>query len=286
MTPVYVINLDRQPERWKRIKANADEIGVTLTRFPAIDRKTDFGPTLQDEFGQGRGIDPPRRSPGDICCSLSHVRVWQRLIESEVPGAIVLEDDAKLDSAFTRFLGKWFRETMVRHGIGCAKLEYIPTTHSLKSRPLGRFVCDLPEAGAAKLYLLNGSFIGAGAYYISRKAAEDVLRDHSHLRVPVDHFLFNRSVNTGFKTVRPGFVTPAPVLHDLLDVPSDLDGQRGPHRDQCYLSDKPNIMEAALRKLKQEFHGLQRAVHKVTGARKIDVEFSGDLSRTESLKDT
>lgn len=279
MTPVYVINLDRQPERWERITANADEIGVKLTRFPAIDRKTEFGPALQEEFGWSRGIAPPRNSPGDICCSLSHVRVWQKITETAAPGAIILEDDAKLDSTFTQFLGRSFRETIARHNMWCVKLEYIPSTHSMKSRPLGRFVCDLPGVGSAKLYRLKGSFICAAAYYITRDAAEALLREHSHLCVPVDHFLFNRSVNTGFKTLRPGFVTPAPVLHDQVDVPSDLDGQRRAHRERLSTPEEPRFMKTAVRKLKQEFHGLQRAVHKVAGARKVTVEFSGDLSK-------
>ncbi|HKL69161.1 glycosyltransferase family 25 protein [Salibaculum sp.] len=74
MIPVYVINLDRQPERWDRIKRNADDIGVTLTRVPALDRKRDYGPDLEKEFGRRRGLDHDKVSAGDICCSLSHVR--------------------------------------------------------------------------------------------------------------------------------------------------------------------------------------------------------------------
>lgn len=277
MIPVYVINLDRQPDRWERIKRNADDIGVTLTRFPAIDRKTDYGPALQEEFGLEKGIDPPGNSPGDICCSLTHVRVWQALVESGEPDAIILEDDAKLDSAFTDFVTDQFRDDMARHDMRCVKLEYIPSTHSMKSRPLGRFVCDLPDAGSAKLYRLSGSFICAAAYYITRDAALDLLRVHPHLCVPVDHFLFNRSFNIGFKTIRPGFVTPAPVLHDQMDVISDLDGQRAIHREKYSISKNESKKVTLLRKVKQEFHGVQRAIKKVTGARKIEVQFSGDL---------
>lgn len=34
---IYVLNLDRRPDRWKKMKAQADKYGIDINRFPAVD---------------------------------------------------------------------------------------------------------------------------------------------------------------------------------------------------------------------------------------------------------
>ena len=37
MLPVFVINLDRRPDRWKAMSAQLDRLGIPAERIPAVD---------------------------------------------------------------------------------------------------------------------------------------------------------------------------------------------------------------------------------------------------------
>ena len=281
MIPVYVINLDRQPERWDRIKRNADDIGVTLTRVPALDRKRDYGPDLEKEFGRRRGLDHDKVSAGDICCSLSHVRVWREILNSGAPAAVVLEDDMRLDAVFASYLDDGFREAADHAGLNCVKLEHVPDDprRNKRRRPLGRAVSDLPHAGGASLYRLCGPFLASGAYFITREAVGDLLRRHPPLGLAIDQVLFDQVLGTGFRMLDIGFVNPAPAKHDLLEVQSDLENHRLSHRAEVEGRGTVRGGEALRKRLRIEAAGLRRSLYKLTGARKVQVEFSGDRAR-------
>ncbi|WP_372922895.1 glycosyltransferase family 25 protein [Roseovarius sp.] len=40
----------------------------------------------------------------EYACALSHLGVWQRILDRDLPGAVILEDDARLDRPFAEFL--------------------------------------------------------------------------------------------------------------------------------------------------------------------------------------
>eukprot|EP00406_Dinophysis_acuminata_P031599 CAMPEP_0179360448 /NCGR_PEP_ID=MMETSP0797-20121207/79984_1 /TAXON_ID=47934 /ORGANISM="Dinophysis acuminata, Strain DAEP01" /LENGTH=102 /DNA_ID=CAMNT_0021075807 /DNA_START=319 /DNA_END=624 /DNA_ORIENTATION=- len=47
---------------------------------------------------------------GMIGCSLSHQRVWERVVDERLGAVVVLEDDAVLFPGFNRSLGRILRE--------------------------------------------------------------------------------------------------------------------------------------------------------------------------------
>jgi glycosyl transferase family 25 len=276
LIPVYVINLDRQADRWDRIKRNAEDIGITLTRCPAIDRKTDFSHERVVEFFGKSNQHNANISPGDICCTLSHVTVWQRILNSDAPAAVILEDDARLDDELLYFIDGDFVDLAQSLDLSCVKLESVPDDLAGRRlrRPLGRFLGSGPKMSSSNIYKLHGPFLGAGAYWISRQAIEDILTSYNHFGLAIDHFLFNPNADGGFSKINVGFVSPAPVLHDLYHFSSDISDHRQTHR-QKNKKDNSSLF-GAKRKLHQEFHGLRRAIYKLGGSRKVTVTFVGD----------
>jgi len=73
--PVFVINLDRRPDRWQAISANLDRIGLHATRIDAID-----GLALTD--------DPALRlmGPGHVGCARSHYKAYSELLTARHSG--------------------------------------------------------------------------------------------------------------------------------------------------------------------------------------------------------
>lgn len=136
---IYVINLDRQPDRWRQILKEAKRQKVagkgTLVdffyRISAIDGKDlcnnaipikqiEKTFTIQDQYY----VDPDPQllnairnrdifidmSQEEIAVALSHVTSWQKIIDEERSYALILEDDIFFESAFARGLNLLWKE--------------------------------------------------------------------------------------------------------------------------------------------------------------------------------
>lgn len=240
MLPIHVINLARCPERLTHMAAELGRLGLAWRRFEAVDRLDEGEARLAGAFGAGRLARAFPATPGDMACSLSHQRLWQAIAAGPDAAAVVLEDDARLSDGFADFAGEAVVALMQRHDMGVLKLEFWPGPQQSRRRPLGQ-VLD-PVAGSM-LYRMRSPFLGSCAYVLTRQAAAALLAGFPRLRVPVDHVLFGQSARMGFELLRPGFVNPAPVLHDVTQFGSDI----GPEREAAGLGETPRTVTRRLR---------------------------------------
>lgn len=139
---IFVINLDRQKPRWKKIvkelKLHKTKKGKTLVdyleRVPAVDGKL-INPAeysskdlnglynLKEHFF----IDPdPRLShlvrnkdirismtAAEIAVAKSHIKIWEKIVREKIPSALILEDDVYFDENFSSFSKKAWDELPV-----------------------------------------------------------------------------------------------------------------------------------------------------------------------------
>lgn len=92
---VYVLNLDRCPDRLAAVGQQCGEAGLHLDRIAAIDgHELDQIPwhSQYDEARNRREYLGPL-SPGEIACFLSHHRAWGTFLETDDAAAVFLEDD-------------------------------------------------------------------------------------------------------------------------------------------------------------------------------------------------
>ena len=98
---VYVINLDRRPDRWEMAQKTLRQAGfMDIERVSAIDGKLIdsnqlkhlVDPSVISSLGKVRKNHEDLGSVGAIGCYLSHYKVWNQIIESNQP-AIIVEDD-------------------------------------------------------------------------------------------------------------------------------------------------------------------------------------------------
>lgn len=80
---VYVINLDKRPDRWKIAKKRIEEAGYSPKRWRATELS-------EEEYQQ---YTYPKRSKSEISTTLSHYRLWKHLLEKGARGALIFEDD-------------------------------------------------------------------------------------------------------------------------------------------------------------------------------------------------
>jgi len=97
--PVYVINRSKDTERMSRFAASCRKWEISYERVEAIncaDPEFDFSPYEAQIAEKFYGKTQFLR--GAVGCFLSHVKVWRKIVEADITGAIICEDDA-------RFLG-------------------------------------------------------------------------------------------------------------------------------------------------------------------------------------
>lgn len=105
MPPVFVINLDRCPERMEKIGRRLAALSLAYTRIEAVD-----GATLLPERLAAHDEGECRRQlgrtlvAGEIGCFDSHRLAARAILESGAPVGVVLEDDADLPDDMAKLL--------------------------------------------------------------------------------------------------------------------------------------------------------------------------------------
>ena len=116
MWPVYVINMAENTERLARVRAELTKAGIEWERLEAVNGRSLSASRLAEVYDGEANRRRARHPlvPGEIGCYLSHLAAWQRLVDSDAPGAIVLEDDFRVDGnlatvleALERDDGEW-----------------------------------------------------------------------------------------------------------------------------------------------------------------------------------
>lgn len=99
--PVWVINLDRSPDRMARMDEGLRAQGLIYKRIPAIDGRAEFDRLLSkvDCVAYERNMGQ-KLLPGKVGCYFSHLSAWQRLIDSGQEMALILEDDVVFHADF------------------------------------------------------------------------------------------------------------------------------------------------------------------------------------------
>lgn len=97
MIPTYLINLDRSKDRLEIINAELKKLTIPYTRIPAVD-----GNNLKDtapahfEVGEATPIFKRELTIREIGCSMSHLKVYEKIVEAGHTYTLILEDDVCL----------------------------------------------------------------------------------------------------------------------------------------------------------------------------------------------
>lgn len=103
--PIWVLSLPDAVERRRRIAAQFDVLGLEFSFLDAVDGRRGLPSEFECDVDRpgtlarhGYGM-----SDGEYACALSHQEAYRKLLASELPGAIIFEDDAILTERFADF---------------------------------------------------------------------------------------------------------------------------------------------------------------------------------------
>uniref|UniRef100_T1PAU5 Glycosyl transferase n=1 Tax=Musca domestica TaxID=7370 RepID=T1PAU5_MUSDO len=226
---IYMINLERRPERREKMLKLFEALNLDVEYFPAVD-----GKRLTPEMIKELGIkflpgyeDPYHHRPmtlGEIGCFLSHYHIWQTIVEKQQKEVLILEDDIRFEPYFKeKALGvmeqirKVIDYDLVYFGRKRLKDEVEPWVDNTE---------NLVHAGYSYWTL---------GYVISLKGAEKLLKAKPLEKLlPVDEFLpimFNRHPNKTWAEAFPERDLLAFSAAPLLLYPTHYTGDYG------YISD-------------------------------------------------
>lgn len=249
---IYVINLDRQPQRFERIADLLSGSGIPLIRVPAVD-----GRRLCDAMSYVRRPAKAGALPSanvvlnwfELAIVLSHRRTWRRFLRSGDARAVVLEDDVYFGAGFAEFIRS---PSLEQADFDLIKIETLTSMRVLvDSRKALRI-------GDRCVVRLRSAHMGAAGYILTRRAAERLLTLSAGAPVGADSILFDldRYWYAGLEPLRIGQVDPAIVVqHDCHpERPNNslLRSVKGPESNRRSGREKPSFRKV-LRELRRPF---------------------------------
>ena len=185
---IFVINLDRHPERLAHVRGQLR--GIAFERISAVDG-TESPPTQ-------KGL-----SRFELACLASHQNAWREFLNGSEEHACFLEDDLHVRPDFETLIGD---EAWIPSDAHSVKLDtYLQRVKLGEARPApgGREV--------ARLYTRHES---SAAYLLSREGAKKYLELTARPVLPADYSLFPK--NPRKLGLRIYQLTPAIAIQDQL----------------------------------------------------------------------
>ena len=119
--PAFCITLGRRPDRWRRFQDQSGINGLNLKRFLAVDGKTiDVKTDPRISLLAKRNITAKTRrsheeldSVGGVGCALSHIAIWQWMVDNNQELCLVFEDDAVVPPDFIQRADACIKESTI-----------------------------------------------------------------------------------------------------------------------------------------------------------------------------
>jgi len=105
---IFIINLAEDAERREFVRVQLESFGLEYEFFPAI-RGASLSPEEREQFYDRKKALLYRSrdlTNTDLGCSLSHVMIYRRIVQENIPLALILEDDVAFEPCFPSVLAR------------------------------------------------------------------------------------------------------------------------------------------------------------------------------------
>lgn len=177
--PIFVINLERNKERRDFALQRLANLGLGAEAFPAVD-----GKTLKLEELEKTGIYNDvvshekfsrSLSMGEIGCTWSHLKLYQKMLDEDIDLALILEDDAMLVDDALPALASLIKNFPSECDV--VQLIYECKDHSLLA------------PGIVKFHSKTCMPVASAGYLVRKSGARKLLAEGYPIRYPADSFI-------------------------------------------------------------------------------------------------
>ncbi|MFA3918088.1 glycosyltransferase family 25 protein [Ruegeria hyattellae] len=208
---IFVINLDRSPERFSAIQSEFAKVGLDhhLTRISATDaRAPDFA---APGYAPHSWRDRWELKRSEQAVFESHRSVWQRIADLADAAGVICEDDILVSTAFPRLL-----EALESERFGVVKLDGFNA-----SRRYG----SAADMNGWQLRAIVEPVPSAACYVVSSAAARQLLVDSEKYCETLDDFVFRARAG-----IVPAQLFPAVAVQQMCCI--SVDGTQTPDTSQ------------------------------------------------------
>ncbi len=207
--PIYVVNLDRSPERLQAIAEQLAQMGMSFKRVSGVDGKTS---SLERELFSGRASlsNVPKQSltREEIGCHLSHLKTFDEILASGVASAIILEDDLIISPSFrsaaVALAGRFSGE---------------PVVIKLEPWRKPRLAYMVHRCGDFDLIFTNHQLTQTAAYFITAEAIRLLRTPLSRIDRPYDDSLYAARENgVGILSLSPAIAQQTASFQSLIET--------------------------------------------------------------------
>lgn len=215
---IFVISLDRAKERREKCIATLERYGLHPIIFPAVDgdklTEAELSQTCINSNKQtinlalGRTVTISHAfSKREIGCALSHLRLYQKIVDENYAFALILEDDAILESPIVELIDtlktwnnhQWdviqlSRDSGIRTPFYSKKYK-LSNNISLRQEGFGNYYLD-------SIFNRRRVFWLASTYFITPKACSHLINIGYPVRYAAD-FLLGHLASNRLKTLCP-----------------------------------------------------------------------------------
>jgi GR25 family glycosyltransferase involved in LPS biosynthesis len=225
--PAFCINLERRPDRWAEVMAQPGAQRLpNVKRFLAVDGSTiDYMTDPRIPMYTKKNIKNTTRRAheeistiGAIGCALSHIGIWEWIVENQAAVTMILEDDAKIPPNFVPYMNQLIENSPTLKDT--QKWELCVLTHQkVKMKPVP----------GDPLIMTTQGFVGFQCYFITLECAKRFLKEAYILHLHIDLWTAVFKQLNGLK-----LICPAKFSVQQRRSPTDIQ-----EADRCKLCDMP-----------------------------------------------
>jgi glycosyl transferase family 25 len=189
--PAFCITLERRQDRWRRFQDQSGINQLDLKRFIGVDGKTiDIRKdnrvalcTKRNILAKSRRSHEELDSVGGVGCALSHIAVWQWMVDTNQEVCLIFEDDAVVPDDFVEKTNKCIKDSII-----------LKDPKKWDMWLLGGIWDNLTRIPEESKAIRVGEFVLFHAYIMTLHGAKRLLKDvypiHSHIDLWVSIFSY------------------------------------------------------------------------------------------------
>lgn len=210
---VFVVNLDRHPDRLASIHEQLGDLNLPYQRIGAVDGSKLSQSELDTVYDPGlcKRLLGRELARGEIGCAMSHLSVYRQMLGESIEVACILEDDAQLNHALPSILDS----------LECLGKDQKPIvcllTHVGRYTDWGAMAINSTHRVCKTVH----AFCTHG-YVINRAAAKALLKHNQKINHPID--FWNELSSRRVLQVRA--VVPYVVGHSGFATHSEIETER------------------------------------------------------------
>lgn len=240
----YVISLTNAHARRDHIRQEFGRHNISFEFFDALTPSQQLSEEIRHLLPEL--LEHKNQTPGEKACLMSHLLLWQRCINENMPFISIFEDDVLLGENASKFLNEydWLYERFSKEEAFIIKLETFLQKVNTQTSKIAAFENRYFDK-------LHSEHVGTAGYIISYQAAQLLLSEFQKLKNeqlrPIDILMFNIALNkkiVSYYQLTPEICMQLPQhQQSLAEIKSQLSYERQQNAKLNSYKDKLNIWQ-------------------------------------------